>query len=298
MQSQPKSKVYEWTIIKLLEWTTSYFQSHCIESPRAAAEILLAYTLGLDRIDLYVQHDKPLYKNELAKFKALIKRRIVNEPVAYILESKEFWSMDFYVNQDVLIPRPETECLVEAALDLLSDDSDMGQRNVLELGTGSGAVVISIASERPGNLFFASDCSMEAIAIAKKNAVRLRVEDRVSFFSGNWFLPVNEDLRFFDVIISNPPYIPKGVIPGLQPEIYKYEPLIALDGGEDGLSSLKNIIFNAHMYLKKHGCLLLEIGENQTRILKKVIDDCGQYDQVTFAKDYSGHDRVVKIRSA
>lgn len=295
MQNQPMPNVHEWTIIKLLEWTKSYFQSHCIESPRASAEILLAYTLGFERIDLYVQYDKPLCKNELGKFKALIKRRIANEPVAYILETKEFWSMDFHVNQDVLIPRPETECLVEAALDCLPDVS-VGQKNVLELGTGSGAVIISIASERPGNLFFASDCSIKAIKIAKKNAVRLHPENRINFFSGDWFLPVNENMRCFDIIISNPPYIQKKVIPGLCHEIYRYEPIIALDGGEDGLSSLKNIIMRAHMYLKKHGYLLLEIGETQTSDLKKIIDDCGKYDQVAFMRDYSGYDRILKIR--
>jgi release factor glutamine methyltransferase len=298
MQDPPKSKDHEWTIIKLLEWTRSYFQSNCIESPRQAAEILLAYTLGVNRIDLYVQHDKPLCKNELGKFKTLIKRRIANEPVAYILETKEFWSMDFHVNQDVLIPRPETECLVEAALELLPDNAGTGQKNVLELGTGSGAVIISIASERPDNFFFASDRSIKAITIAKKNAVHLTLEHRINFFSGDWLLPVNEHLRFFDIIVSNPPYISKRVIPSLCPEIYRYEPIIALDGGEDGLSSLKNIIMGAHKYLKKHGYLLLEIGETQTSDLKKIIDDCGKYDQVTFIKDYSGYDRILKIRGS
>lgn len=297
MRNHPKSTIHEWTIIKLLEWTTSYFKSHHIESPRAAAEILLAHILNLDRIHLYLQYDQPLCKDELGKFKALIKRRVAGEPVAYILGTKEFWSMDFYVNQNVLIPRPETECLVEAALALLPDDLNIGPKNVLELGTGSGAVVISIASERPDNFFFSSDCSMNAIAIAKKNAVSLHVEHRINFFSGNWLLPLKENRHFFDIIISNPPYIPKGVIPGLQPEICKYEPVIALDGGEDGLSSLKNIISNAHMYLKENGYLLLEIGEKQASMLEKVIDDCGKYDQVTFIKDYSGYDRVAKIRT-
>lgn len=297
MLKRPKSKIDEWTIIKLLEWTTSYFKNHKIESPRSCAEILLAFALNIDRIGLYLEYDKPLCKEELGKFKALIKRRVAGEPVAYILGSKEFWSMNFYVNRNVLIPRPETELLVEQALVLLPDDSTAYPKNILELGTGSGAVVISIASERPENIFFSSDCSKEAIAIAKKNAVYLHVEEKINFFSGNWLLPLKESSCFFDIIISNPPYIPKDVIPDLQSEICKYEPLTALDGGKDGLSSLKTIIFNAHMYMKKHGYLLLEIGENQAEMLKKIIGDCGKYDQIKFIKDYSGYDRVVKLRS-
>ena len=146
MQNQPTSGNTHWTIIKVVQWATSYFKTHDIESPRVSAEILLAHTLKCERIDLYLNHDQPLVADELSRFKTLIKRRINREPVAYIIGVKEFWSMDLEVTRDVLIPRPETECLVEAALDLLSENSGSQSRRILDVGTGSGAIILALAS--------------------------------------------------------------------------------------------------------------------------------------------------------
>ena len=222
MQNQPKSKDPEWTILKLLKWTTSYFKSHNVDSPRATAEILLAHVLKRKRIDLYLRYDQPLYSNELSQFRALIKRRIKKEPVAYIVGFKEFWSMDFAVTEDVLIPRPETERLVEAALGLLleysSSDSNQKPGQILELGTGCGAVILALASLRPKHLFFASDRSIKAVGLAKKNAKHHGLDRAINFFCADWFRPLNDERHQFDMIISNPPYIPTWVIGQLQPE--------------------------------------------------------------------------------
>jgi len=299
MHNQAMSGGDEWTILKLLKWTTSYFKSHNIESPRAGAEILLAHTLKIKRIDLYLRYDQPLSSNELEKFKALIKRRVRREPVAYITGSKEFWALNLTVTKDVLIPRPETECLVEAALSLLSGTSDLNSDTqpmcILDLGTGSGAIILSLASEQPGRLFFASDCCLKTIKVAKENAKRNELDDRILFFAGDWLKPLNDKKASFNMILSNPPYIQTGVINSLEPEIYEYEPKIALDGDEDGLCSLRHIICFAHIYLKKRGSLLLEIGYDQKDDVKKIIDKCGKYDNVVFSKDYSGHYRVVQV---
>jgi len=299
MQNQPTSTDSEWTIIKLLGWTTSYFESHDIDAARIEAEILLAHAMQLQRIDLYLQYDQPLSAKELSRFKDLIKRRIKREPVAYIVGSKEFWSMDFMVTKDVLIPRPETEFLVETALKFLPQESASHQiltpKRILELGTGSGAVVLALVSMRPYHLFFASDRITTAVKLAKQNATVHGFESKVSFVCADWLEPFKDKRSLFDMIISNPPYVPRRVIEKLQPEIIKYEPISAIDGSEDGLSCLRHIINNAHLYLQQKGHLLLEIGHNQRNDVQEIIDQCSKYENVLYTKDYSGFDRVVQM---
>ncbi len=285
----------EWTIIKLLNWTTSYFKSHNIESPRAAAEILLSHALKLKRIDLYLQYDRPLDKTELANFKTLIKRRVAREPVAYITGKKEFWSMELEVARDVLIPRPDTECLVETALKIISSKPDNIPKQIIELGTGSGAIIIALAAQKPGNIFFASDFSIKALKLARKNAWTHNLNKKINFFSGSWFLPLSNRKCRFDIIISNPPYIKSSIINKLEPEIYRYEPVLALDGGKDGLNSLGLIISTAHLYLKDKGSLLLEIGSDQKNAVEAMISSANNYENVFFTKDYSGFNRVVQM---
>jgi len=293
MRNQQKQTEPEWTIIKLLQWTTSYFKSNGIDSPRAAAEILLAHTLALKRIDLYLRHDQPLSRSELDLFKSLIKRRTNREPVAYIMGGKEFWSMELAVSKDVLIPRPETECLVEETLSILAKEHLCNSKRILEMGTGSGAVILAIASQKPEHLYFASDISINALGIAIKNAKQLGFDNKISFFCGNWFLPLMGKDILFDIIISNPPYIRRNDIGNLQPEINRFEPLEALDGGEDGLDHVRHIIEQAHLFLNNEGNLLLEIGHDQKEAVDKIIKETGNYKRVYFRKDYSGFDRVV-----
>jgi len=295
MQNQQETKASQWTILKLLKWTTSYFKSHNIDHPRAAAEILLSKTLKLDRIDLYLRYDQPLCTEELNFFKGFIKRRVNREPVAYIVGVKEFWAMNFSVTRDVLIPRPETECLVEVALSILPEASSQSPTRILELGTGSGAVILALTSRRPGHFFFASDRSTKAVELARENVKRYELNRVIHFFSGKWFQPLKEGSVQFDMIISNPPYIPTRVIPQLEPEIYKYEPVIALDGGEDGLDSIRHIIHHAHRYLNPRGSLLIEIDHGQKDAVEKIIGACGQYAKVVFIKDDSGYNRVVQM---
>ena len=285
----------QWTILELLNWATAYFKSHNIEDPRASAEILLSHALQLRRIDLYLQYDQPLGVNELACFKSLIRRRIQREPAAYIVGTKEFWSLDLFVTEDVLIPRPETECLVERALVWLPENADTSAKRILELGTGSGAISISLANHRPLHFFFASDISAEAVGLAKKNARVHQLDKRICFFCGDWFSPVNRKGGYFDMIISNPPYIATRVIKSLQPEIWKYEPELALNGGTDGLKALRHIISRAYIYLCQQGVLLIEIGYDQKDDIAEIIEACGQYEDVVFFKDYSGHDRLVQM---
>jgi release factor glutamine methyltransferase len=300
MQNQPRSTDPEWTIIKLLKWTTSYFESHDIEGPRIEAEILLAHVLQVQRIDLYLQYDRPLSENELSQFKSLIKRRIKKEPVAYIVGSKEFWSMDFMVSKDVLIPRPETEFLVEAAINLLPQDSPSNEnsmpKRILELGTGSGAVVLALISVLPGHLFFASDRAAAAAILARQNAEHHGFESKVNFFCADWFEAFKNKRPVFDMIVSNPPYISSRVVGELQPEIVRYEPISAIDGSEDGLACIRHIIYTAHRYLRSKGHLLLEIGYDQKHDVRKIIDSCEKYENIVYTKDYSGYDRIVQMR--
>ena len=300
MQNQQRSTDPEWTIIKLLRWTTSYFESHDIDGPRIEAEILLAHALQLQKIDLYLQYDQPVSSNELSMFKVLIKRRINREPVAYIVGKKEFWSMDFMVSKDVLIPRPETEFLVETAINLLPQDSASHPmfipKRILELGTGSGAVVLALASMRPCHLFFASDRKTAPVKLAKQNATHHGFESRIRFICADWFEPFKDKRPVFDMIVSNPPYIPSRVIGKLQPEIVRYEPFSAIDGGEDGLLFLRHIINHAHFYLQQKGYLLLEIGHDQRDDVRNIADQCAKYENIVYTKDYGGHDRVVQMR--
>jgi release factor glutamine methyltransferase len=285
-----------WTILKLLSWTSDYFASRNIETPRTDAEILLAYSLSLRRIDLYVQHEKPLNQEELKRFRALVRRRALREPVAYIIGEKEFWSLALKVTPAVLIPRPETECLVEAALAILSTGGDSVPKRILDLGTGSGAIVLSLATERPRDVFAATDQSDAALSIARENAERHGVDSRIRFLRGDWFDPIDPGEAPFDLIVSNPPYIRRGDLENLQPEICRFEPAAALDGGPEGTECLAHIIALAPRHLRPSGFLLLEIGHDQRPILEEMARRSGYYEDVRFLKDYSGYDRVLQVR--
>ncbi|MCP4161526.1 MAG: peptide chain release factor N(5)-glutamine methyltransferase [Deltaproteobacteria bacterium] len=282
-----------WTIVKLLSWSTSYFESHKIDSPRSTSEILLSHALGLKRIDLYLRFDQPLAANELSLFKQFLKRRIENEPVAYITGKKGFWSHEFHVSKDTLIPRPDTECIVEEVIEYIGRIKNEKQK-ILELGTGTGAIILSIAADCKGD-FYASDLSKGALDIAKKNANELGIN--VNFFEGSWFEPFEGEsfLNSFDVIISNPPYIPTDDINGLAPEINKFEPLSALDGGDDGLDDLKHIIDKVPLYLKKKGQLYLEMGFDQGDALKEYATQKKCFSDISVIKDFGGNPRVTSM---
>lgn len=300
MQNQTRTEEPPWTILSILKWTTSYFTSHNIENPRASAEVLLAHVLGVKRIDLYIRYDQPLIPDELSRFKTVIRRRMRREPVAYIMGEKEFWSMPMAVTPDVLIPRPETECLVETALALLSPSGGKTEwpgppPRILELGTGSGAVALALASELKTAVLMASDRSEKAIGVARQNARRLDLDRRVHLFCGDWFACMHAPVWRFDMILSNPPYIPTAEIDRLQAEVSGYEPRGALDGGIDGLAAIRIIIDRAPDYLRPGGHLLLEIGHDQKAGVEKIVALSNHYAQLDVVRDYGGHDRVAKI---
>lgn len=293
MPSNDASFGPKWTIIKILEWTADYFRQYGIAQSRAVAEILLAHILCCQRIDLYLRYDQPLNEEELARYRQVIRRRTKFEPEAYIIGKKEFWSLPLQVSPDVLIPRPETECLVESVLEKLPADDVV---NVLELGVGSGAISIALAYERPQWCFWASDISYRAIGIARANAMRLLPMTTIRFFVGRWFEALDVHTPAFDLIVSNPPYIPTAQLGQLQPEIKTFEPYRALDGGPDGMQSLVQIIDTAYIHLNPGGWLMLEMGHDQTSRIQERVARHNTYDIVEFRNDYSGYSRVAQIR--
>ena len=285
-----------WTILKTLHWTVDFFKRQHLDTARIDAELLLANALGCQRIDLYIRHDQPLDDNELSIFKGLIRRRAAHEPIAYITGIKEFWSLPFEVTSDVLIPRPDTECLVETAVSVLTGQGFGDSARILDLGVGSGAITVALAHEYRNGRFFASDRSWAAICLAKKNASRSLGDHRIRFFAGDWMGALSPDRGLFDMIISNPPYIPTADIAALSEDIRRFEPVTALDGGPDGLDAIRRILETAHLHLCPGGALLLEMGSDQRAAVQKCIDRLRCYSSVTFLKDYGGNDRVVLTR--
>ncbi len=294
-QTPSKAPSDNWTILSLIQWTSAYFESNGIDSPRSTAEILLAHILEISRIELYLRYDQPMVSSELARYKAFIRRRIRREPVAYIVGQKEFWSMPLKVNRQVLIPRPETECLVELALAEIPENPGTQPIWVLELGTGSGAIILALAKERPGHRYIALDKDLEAVMLSRQNADRNGLDASVQFLCGDWFSSIQASRVQFDLIVSNPPYIPSADIDGLQPEVAQYEPRSALDGGRDGVGCLRHIIEAAPDFLRPRGVLVLEIGYDQAESVLRIATDCKAYDGVFVEKDFSGLSRVVRM---
>ncbi len=294
MSSDSPTDPPTWTLLKLLRWTTDYLRRNGVEQPRIDAEIMLAHILGCQRIDLYLRHDQPVEAGELGRFKPLLQRRRDRCPVAYLLGEKEFWSLNIKVTPDVLIPRPETECLVETVLARYAQDTEL---RVLELGTGSGAIAIALAAERPHWTILATDISADAISIARGNAGRHNVDRRIEFRQGFWFQALDKGPRRFHLIVSNPPYIASRELTGLAPEIRKHEPIQALDGGPDGLDCLRHIIDESPDHLAPGGSLALEIGSDQGAAVRQAGRARGTYADVEIFKDYSGLDRVARLMS-
>jgi release factor glutamine methyltransferase len=277
-----------------------------IESARLDAEVLLAGILGVRREDLYVQYARVLTAEEEKLFRDVLERRAIGEPVAYIAGRREFWSLDFAVSPEVLIPRPETELLVESALACLkrlpppmtNPAGGTGQFQALDLGTGSGAIAVSLANERGDLAVWATDLSGPALAMARLNARRHGVAPRVQFFHGDLFEPVAGRKEFFDVIVSNPPYIPSAELANLAPDVRDWEPGMALDGGVAGLDFYRRIIAEAPLYLTPEGFLLVEIGPDLAVRVRELLAASGQYEECAVHPDYSGRPRVVSARKA
>lgn len=285
-----------WTILKLIRWTDERFKKEGLPTPRLDAEVLLAESLGTDRVGLYTHFDQPLQAGELARFKKLIQRRIAREPLAYITGKREFWSLPFRVTRDVLIPRPETEGLVAGALQVLADAErvERGWR-ILEIGTGSGAISIALAKELPTASLVATDLSEKALALARENAFGNGVQERIQFLHGDLFDPL-EEVSPFDLILSNPPYIPRSHFASLAPEVRDFEPRVALDGGKDGLVFFRRALPRVGRYLLPGSWFMAEIGAGQDADVRKMAAETSDLEAFAFIPDLAGINRVFKGR--
>jgi release factor glutamine methyltransferase len=285
----PTRQKESWTILEVVRWTTGRFERHGIESARLDAELLAAQAFRRTRVELYTHFDQPLGEDELAAYRGLVERRLGGEPVAYILGRKEFWSLDLRVDPAVLVPRPDTEALVEQALELArAVPARDSPPRVADVGTGSGALALALKRELPGSDVFALDVSAEALAVARANAERLGLE--VTFAQGDLVEPLT-GLAPFDLIASNPPYIPSRDIDGLSAEVRR-EPRLALDGGTDGLAVIRRLAADAVKVLVPGGALAMEIGAGQAGAVGQILRGNG-YADVGTRRDLAGIDRVV-----
>jgi release factor glutamine methyltransferase len=255
-----------WTIQQILRVTTEFLTNKGIESPRLCSEVLLSHQLKKSRVELYLEFDQPLSSSEITGYRSLIRRRLKREPLQYITGYQEFWSLDFFVNPAVLIPRAETEILVEEAIKLKERSLlvDGTRPQILDLGTGSGAIAISLAKEIESAAIWASDISPEALAVARENAQHHDLNSRIEFWEGDLWQPFANSSIAFDIVISNPPYIPHEAFEALPPEVRHHEPRIALDGHKNGMHFIERIIEESAIYLKPGGWLLIEMDPDQT----------------------------------
>jgi release factor glutamine methyltransferase len=274
-----------WTVRRVLGWTTQHFDKHSIDAPRLAAELLLAHVLGVDRVRLYTDFERPLEASELAAYRALIERRVEGEPVQYLTGRRDFYGRNFDVDARVLIPRPETELLVEA---VLREVPPQGAARLLDVGTGSGCIAVTLAAERPEATVVATDIDAGCCALARTNAGRLAA--RVDIRQGDLFAPVESEAPF-DVVVSNPPYVRTDELAGLQPEVQR-EPRLALDGGPQGTSVLSRVVESAFAHLVPGGLLALEIGEQQGTAVRDLLQARG-YERVRIESDLERRDRMA-----
>jgi release factor glutamine methyltransferase len=280
-----------WTVGRLLDWTSSYLGQKGVESARLDAEVLLAHALGWKRIDLYTRYEDVPDDAQRQAFRELIRRRMEGCPVAYLVGRKEFFSLTLDVTSDVLIPRPDSECVVDECLRLARS---LDRPRILDIGTGSGNLAIALAVRHKTAEMTAIDVSDPALGIARRNAEKHGVVGRIRFLHGDLFEPL-EAGESFDFVVSNPPYIPKGDIAGLERGVRDYEPHLALDGGADGFAVFDRLVAEAPKWLKPGGYLLVEIGSPQEQRARARIEEAG-YQLGPTLLDGSRHPRVLCAR--
>ena len=279
-----------WTIGRILKWTEQYFGGKGVESPRLDAEVLLSHVLGKERIYLYVHFDEPLEKAELAAYRELIRQRVQRVPVAYLVGHREFMGLSFQVGRATLVPRPETELLVQAALERLKGLTG-DPLLFADIGTGTGAICLSVLHFLPASKAVTVDISPEAIAVAKKNAEAMNLSGRVEFLEGDLLAPLEG--RKFAAILSNPPYIPDEEISGLPPEVRDNEPMTALAGGADGLDFYRRLCGEAPALLEPNGFLAFEVGIHQSAAVAGMAEENPLIARTEILKDLAGIERVV-----
>jgi len=285
-----------WKIIDLLKETQGFFERKGIASPRLDAELLLAHCLNKKRVQLYIDFERPINHDELDRFREFVRRRAKREPVAYIVGYKEFWSLPVKVTPAVLIPRPETEILIETATRIIKNGKHTEERaRVLELGTGSGALAIAFAKEVATCEMFSVDISRDALSIAEENLIAHGLKNSISLICGDGFQPF-APREHFDLIVSNPPYIRSCDIEELAPEIKYHEPRTALDGGKDGLDFYRRLIPQMTAFMKKGGWAVLELGAGQAAAVSELFTATGSFVHSTTVPDYSRRERVIVAR--
>jgi release factor glutamine methyltransferase len=283
-----------WTPLRVLDWTTRRFEAAGVDSPRLAAQVLLAHALGCDRVGLYLQFDKPLGEEELGRYRELVRRRLAGEPVAYLVGSQEFWSISLAVDPRVLIPRRDSETLVEVILEEVADRA--APIRIADIGTGSGALALALARELPAAQLVAVDLSAGALAVAGENAARLELAARIDLRSGDLLEPLAGDR--FDILVANLPYVRSADIEQLAPEVRR-EPRAALDGGADGLDLVRRLAAGCAAHLEPGGLVALEHGFDQDAAVREILARApGPFAPATTRPDLGGRPRVTIARLA
>jgi len=287
-----------WTVRRILEWTTGFFTRKNVDPPRLSAELLLSHVLEVPRIKLYTDYERPLSAKDLAAYRDLVRRAGEQEPIAYLTGKAHFFNLEFEVTPDVLIPRPDTETLVENVLQFVRHQSGFESPRVLDLCTGSGCIAAAIAYHLKAAVVTATDNSSAAVAVARRNIERLGLSGRVIVEQGDLFDPLSRmvDVQPFHLVVSNPPYIPTGQVETLDRSVREYEPIAALDGGLDGLALHRRILSEASAGLLPAGRIYLEIAFDQGELAEQVAREYDAFDDVRILKDYGGRDRVLTAR--
>jgi release factor glutamine methyltransferase len=285
-----------WTIQKLLAWITEYLTRNGVDAPRLSAEMLLSHALGLKRIELYTQFDRVVEKDALDRLHDLVKRAGNHEPVAYLVGRTEFYSLEMEVTADCLIPRPETELLVQHANEFLRTRE--GEQHVCDLCTGCGCIAIAIAKGCPGAHVVATDLSDKALAVAARNVEKHGLQERVELLCGDLFDPLvpHLDVMLWDLIACNPPYVSTAEYEALDKNVKDYEPPVALLAGEDGLDTYRRLCEQINRFLKPDGALMLEIGYAQGPAVRELLEQTGAFSDIHTERDHQHHDRLIIAR--
>ena len=289
MSAQLDSQAADWTIGRLLHWTSEYLARHGVDEARLSAEVLLAHAAKCRRIDLYARFERLVDEPRLAQFREWVRRAAAREPIGYLVGEKEFYSLPLRVTPDVLIPRPETEAVVECAVDACTS-AGLAEPRLLDLGTGSGCIVVALLVQLPGARAVATDISAAALEIARFNAERHGVMDRLELVEADR-LALPRDVvpgRGFDLLVSNPPYVAADTLDQLDASIREYEPSLALSDGADGLSFYRSVASDAAGLLAPGGLVIVEVGDGQAAAVIRTVEESGQ-----FAHRQTRKDRVV-----
>ena len=285
-----------WTVQKLLNWVTEYLTDKAVDTPRLSAELLLSHVMGMTRIELYTQFDKPVAKPQLDALHDLVKRAGRHEPAAYLTGRTEFYSLELNVTADCMIPRPETEMLVQRAIEFLR--TRMGIQFVCDLCTGSGCIAVAIAGNFSNARLIATDVSAAALAVAARNVEKHQLHERVELLQGDLFEPLVRELDVtkFDLIVCNPPYVSSAEYETLSKNVRHYEPKSALLAGPEGLDIYHRLIDKVDQFLKQGAALMLEIGYAQSPAVRDLLEKTGAFAEIKIEKDVHDNDRVVTAR--